>query len=90
MKGERINCGIFTQWSNTQQKTTDHTSQMNLKDIIEQKESNKRVHTMVLCDSTYKYEAEEQAKILYGDNNQQWLPEVVRLGWKGARGNFLE
>lgn len=43
---------------------------MNLKDIIEQKESNKRVHTMVLCDSTYKYEAEEQAKILYGDNNQ--------------------
>lgn len=54
------------------------------------KKSQIRAHTVTLCDSTYKYEAEEQGKITYGDNKQGWLPEVVRLGWKGAKGNFLE
>lgn len=35
-KGERINCGIFIQCSTTQQKTTDHTLWINLRNTVEQ------------------------------------------------------
>lgn len=61
---------------------------MTLKNIVEQKKSNKRVHNVALCDSIYIYAAEEQAKIIYSDKNQKWLPEMVELGWKGEEGTF--